>query len=169
MNTNKFQYDDLMKDAVQPLELTNKIKTLQEKLPVILDDFKKYYVFFNKNPTYNEYQTIYENLKANLNSISNELLIIANDVEKNSKNIGDALLEINKLIENEKKQNFKFKTIETGLDNVYNGSKIMINEYKYLYNENYIKNILIFLGIGVAITTLIKVFSNTNNLPLVNK
>jgi hypothetical protein len=169
MNTNKFQYDDLMKDAVQPVELTNKIKTLQEKLPVILDDFKKYYVFFNKNPTYNEYQTIYENLKANLNSISNELLIIANDVEKNSKNIGDALLEINKLIENEKKQNFKFKTIETGLDNVYNGSKIMINEYKYLYNENYIKNILIFLGIGVAITTLIKVFSNTNNLPLVNK
>lgn len=163
--------DNLLDETVQTMEFENKINTLQEKLPAILDDFKKYYVFFNKNPTYSEYQKNYENLKGNLNTISNDLLIIANDVEKNSKNIGDGLLEIHKLIEKEKNKNIKLKSIESNINNNYNGSRIMINEYKYLYNENYIKNLLIFLGIGMGITTLIKVFTNNgnNNLPLANK
>ena len=32
-----------------------------------LDDFKKYYVFYNKNPEYNEYKSHFENIKNNLN------------------------------------------------------------------------------------------------------
>ena len=72
--------DNLLDETVQSVEFNNKIKTIQEKLPSILDDFKKYYVFFNKNPTYSEYQKIYEDLKGNLSSIGNELLTITSDV-----------------------------------------------------------------------------------------
>jgi len=145
-----------------PTDLQNKINTLQQKLPPILDDFKKYYVFFNKNPTYNEYQSIYTNLTNNINSIFNELSSIANDVITNSQNLGDDLLKINALIENEKNKFNKLKSIESSIKNQYNGSQKMIDEYKQIYNEKYIKNVLIFIGILISGTALVKVFSNKN-------
>jgi len=152
--------DNVFDDTVQTIEFNNKIKTLQEKLPTILDDFKKYYVFFNKNPTYSEYQTIYENLKGNLNSIGNELLSITSEVEKNTKDIGNFLLKINESIEKEKNKNIKLKSIESNINNSYNGSRVMINEYKEIYNLKYYNNILMFIGIIISGTTLIKVFGN---------
>jgi hypothetical protein len=154
--------DNLFDETVQTMEFKNKINTLQEKLPAILDDFKKYYVFFNKNPTYSEYQKIYENLKGNLNSISNELLTITSDVEQNTKNIGDFLLKINESIEKEKDKNSKLKSIESNINNSYNGSRVMINEYKETYNSKYYNNIFIFIGIIISTTALIKIFTNRN-------
>jgi hypothetical protein len=147
-------------NMIQPSDLQNKITTLQEKLPPILDDFKKYYVFLNKNPTYSEYQTIYANLTGNINSIASELSFISNDVITNAKSVGDALLKINTLIESEKNKNLELKSIESNINNEYNGSKIMIQEYKQIYNENYIKNVLIFIGIIISGTALVKVFGN---------
>jgi hypothetical protein len=145
---------------ILPNDLQNRITSLQEKLPPILDDFKKYYVFFNKNPTYSEYQTIYANLQGNINSTANELSSISKDVITNLQSIGDALLKMNTFIEIEKNKNSKLKSIESKINNKYNGSKIMIQEYKQIYTEDYIKNILIFLGIIISGTALIKVFSN---------
>ena len=147
---------------ILPSDLQNKITALQEKLPAVLDDFKKYYVFFNKNPTYSEYQTIYANLTNNINSIFNELSSISNDVITNSQNLGDDLLKINTLIETEKTKFNKLKSIENSINNEYNGSKKMIDEYKQIYNENYIKNVLMFIGIIISGTALVKVFSNKN-------
>ena len=167
-NNNYQTEDDSLQFMSQPFELQNKITTLQEKLPSILNDFKKYYVFFNKNPTYSEYQIIYENLTSNLNSITNELLTITNDVEKNKTTISNDLLKINQLIEKEKNKNIELKSIESNIKDNYNGSKIMIDEYKEIYNDNYIKNIFIFIGIIISVVVLIKVFSNkntTSNVP----
>jgi len=154
--------DNLFDESVQTFEFNNKINTLQEKLPAILDDFKKYYVFFNKNPTYSEYQKIYEDLKGNLNSISNELLTITSDVEQNTKNIGDFLLKINQSIEKEKNKNSRLKSIESNVNNSYNGSQVMINEYKEIYNTKYYNNIFMFIGVIISGTALIKVFTNRN-------
>ncbi len=152
--------DNLLDETVQTLEFNNKIRTLQEKLPAILDDFKKYYVFFNKNPTYSEYQQMYENLKDNLNSISNELLTITSDVEKNTQNIGEFLLKINESIEKEKNKNIKLKSIVSNINNSYNGSRIMVSQYKEIYNTNYYNNIFMFIGIIISGAALIKVFAN---------
>jgi len=152
--------DNLLDETVQTIEFNNKIKTLQEKLPAILDDFKKYYVFFNKNPTYSEYQKIYENLNGNLNSIGNELLTMTSEIEKNTKNIGDFLLKINESIEKEKNKNSKLKSVESNINNNYNGSRVMINEYKETYNLRYYNNVLMFIGIIISGTALIKVFAN---------
>jgi len=143
---------------------SNDIKTLQEKLPAILDDFKKYYVFFNKNPTYSEYQTIYANLKSNMNSISNELSKIYDNVNSDSKKLSDALVNINALIENEKNRNARLMSYLSDINNKYSGSKIMIHDYSLKYNENYIKNILLFFGIIISITALVKIFGGKSNM-----
>jgi len=157
----------------QPSDLQNKIKTLQEKLPSLLDDFKKYYVNVNKNPTYTDYQTHYQNITSNITSTANDLLTIFGDVTKNSQNISNGLSEINVLIESEKQKNADLTSIQNGVDNNYNGSKIMIDEFKELYNKNYMKNILMVIGIIGAGIALVKVFGNKNtastNLPVMNK
>lgn len=157
----------------QPSDLQNKIKTLQQKLPSLLDDFKKYYVNTNKNPTYSDYQTHYQNIKANISSTANDLLKIFGDVTQNSQNISNSLSEINVLIESEKQKNTELRSIQNGVDNNYNGSKIMIDEYKEMYNKNYMKNILMVIGIIGAGITLVKFFGNKNsassNLPVTNK
>jgi CCR4-NOT transcriptional regulation complex NOT5 subunit len=152
--------NNIFKNIVQPNELQNKVTILEERLPAVLDDFKKYYVFFNKNPTYSEYQNIYNNLQDNLNSINTELLEISNTTQKNSKNISDYLIKLNQSIEEEKKKNRRFKLLENKITNNYGDSKIMIDEYKQLYNDDYIKNVLIVFGILVSGITLFKVFSN---------
>jgi SMC interacting uncharacterized protein involved in chromosome segregation len=157
--------------------LENKIKTLEEKLPAILDDFKKYYIFYNKTPTYNEYQTIFENLKSNLDSINSELFAISNQVENGSQFISNQLLKINNLIESEKSKNTKLKSKKHHLNNKYNGSKELINEYKQIYNNKYLRNIFLFVGIFIGVLLLYKFFSQpstttssaTYKTPMVNK
>jgi hypothetical protein len=158
-SNNNFQTDNAFKDMIQPFELQNKVITLQEKLPSILEDFKKYYVFYNKNPTYSEYQTIYQNIVSNINSLASDLISISTETEKNVQTISDVLIKINTLIENEKNKNNELKSIESNINNQYNGSKIMVYEYKQIYNENYIKNIFMFFGIIISGTILIKVFT----------
>ena len=143
-------------------ELQNKINILEEKIGPILDDFKKYYIFYNTSPDYDEYQRIYENLKANLLSINNELLDISRNTNNKIVDINESFLKINKIIEDERNKNKKLKTIENGINDDYNGSEIMINEYKKKYNKSYTINVLMLLGIIISSITLIKVF--TKNL-----
>jgi hypothetical protein len=74
----------------------------------------------------------------------------------------DFLLKINESIEKEKNKNIKLKSLESNINNNYNGSRIMINEYKEIYNSKYYNNIFIFIGIIISGTALIKVFTNRN-------
>lgn len=142
----------------------NTIKTLEQKLPSILDDFKKYYVFFNKNPTYDEYRRIFENLKSNLSEIESDLFNLSNKLDINIINTSKELLKYNKLIEEERKRSIKLNSKVSQYDNTYNGSKQLITNYKEMYNLNYLRNIFIFLGIILSIFLLLKVFSKKNNI-----
>ena len=65
-------------------KFTQKLETLKSQLPAILADFKKYYVFFNKNPEYPEYQNSFENIKGNMNKLSSDLFILSNDVQSST-------------------------------------------------------------------------------------
>jgi hypothetical protein len=56
---DNFNESDLFDKFKNPEEIKEKIHTLQQQLPAILDDFKKYYVFYNKNPEYPEYQQMF--------------------------------------------------------------------------------------------------------------
>ena len=142
----------------------NTIKTNEQKLPSILDDFKKYYVFFNKNPTYDEYRRIFENLKSNLSEIESDLFNLSNKLDINIINTSKELLKYNKLIEEERKRSIKLNSKVSQYDNTYNGSKQLITNYKEMYNLNYLRNIFIFLGIILSIFLLLKVFSKKNNI-----
>ena len=53
-----------------------KLDNLNSQFYNVLDDFKKYYVFFNKNPDYNDYVVAYANAKSQLQQINSEIFKI---------------------------------------------------------------------------------------------
>ena len=88
---------------------------------------------------------------------------ILNDIERNTNNISDNFTEVNKIIKDEKNKNTKLKYIYDKINNNLNGSRTMIDEYKQIYNEKYLNNVFIFIGIIVSGVILTKVFSKNNN------
>jgi chromosome segregation ATPase len=143
----ELKQDNLIDDLTKPQVFLSQINTLKEKLPSILDDFKKYYVFYNKNPEYNEYQQMFENIKGNLQNINSELFMVSNNIEKNTETINDRLQKINALIAREKIKNRQLKRRLGIVEKKYNGSDELISDYKEIYNLDYLNNFALFYGI----------------------
>ena len=143
----ELQQDNLIDDLTKPQVFLSKINTLKEKLPSILDDFKKYYVFYNKNPEYSEYQQMFENIKGNLQNINSELFMTSNNIDKDIENINDRLQKINALIAKEKIKNQQLKKKLGIVEKKYNGSDELISDYKEIYNLDYLTNFALFYGI----------------------
>jgi hypothetical protein len=139
--------ENMMDDLPKPQVFLSQINTLKEKLPAILDDFKKYYIFYNKNPEYNEYQQMFESIKGNLQNINSELFMTTNNIEKGTEDINSKLQIINKLITKEKIKNRKLKRQLGIVEKKYNGSDELISDYKEMYNLDYLNNFALFMGI----------------------
>ena len=143
----ELEEDNLIDDLTKPQVFLSQINTLKEKLPSILDDFKKYYVFYNKNPEYSEYQQMFENIKGNLQNINSDLFMTSNNVEKDTENINDRLQKINALIAKEKMKNKQLKKKLGIVEKKYNGSDELISDYKEIYNLEYLNNFALFYGV----------------------
>lgn len=143
----ELQQDNLIDDLTKPEVFLSQINTLKEKLPPILDDFKKYYVFYNKNPEYSEYQQMFENIKSNLQKINSELFMTINNIEKDTETINDRLKQIDQLIVQEKIKNRRLKRKLGIVEKKYNGSDELISDYKEIYNLDYLTNFSLFYGV----------------------
>ena len=150
----------------KPKEFEVKIMTLKETLPHILDDYKKYYVFHHINPEYGEYQQMFENIKNNLHKENSDLSDITNKVDKNNEDINKKLIIIDRLIRKEKEQNKMLKKKLGILHNEYNGSDEMINNFKYIYNENYLTNWSLFIGSLITVILIMSLFNQKGLVPI---
>jgi hypothetical protein len=130
-----------------PEILKEKLQILKQKLPAILDDFKKYYIFFNKNPEYPEYQNHFENIKGNLRKIHSELFILSNEEDSSTQDINKRLFEMNLLIQKEKERNRMLKKKLGIIENKNNASTELISDYKQIYNSEYLRNWALFFSI----------------------
>ena len=74
-------------DFQEPKNFIEKVVTLQQQMPHILDDFKKYFVLYNKDPNYPEYQNMFETVKSNLTTLSSSLFMASNEVDLNRKRL----------------------------------------------------------------------------------
>lgn len=146
---SNINYEDAIDNFKTPIIFKEKLKTLNQQLPAILDDFKKYYVFFNKNPEYPEYQNLFENIKANMTKLGSELFMLSNDVQSSTNEINVKLFSLDKLIHNEKERNRKLKKSLGIAENENNAATELITDYKYMYSEEYLRNWALFLSIVV--------------------
>ena len=145
----------LIKQASQFNEQINNIKS---QFFSALDDFTKYYVYYNKNPEVNEFQNYYANSKSQLQTMSKDLFLTTNNIDKNIEFLDNEMLQISIKLENEKKLNTEMSELINNLQNTQNGSEILIDDSKTKYNLQYYKNVELFIGILIVSGLLTKIF-----------
>ena len=135
-----------------------KIDNLKSKFFSVLDDYKKYYVYYNKNPEVNEFQNYYSNSKNQLQIISKKLYSITDEIKANIEKLDKDMLLVATNLEEEKDKNDKLTILYNNLDNTQNGSEILITDTKSEYNKQYYTNINFFIGILIISSLLVKTF-----------
>lgn len=147
-----------------PDQFREKLSQLDSQLKPILDDFKKYYVFFNKNPDYPEYQQMFQNIKGNLANLNSELFKLSNSVQFTTEELNEKLQELNILIAAERKRNKELKHILSNIDNKNNAASELISDYTTIYDINYLRNWGLFLSIMVAVTAITSVYKSSSTV-----
>jgi phosphotransferase system IIB component len=145
-------------------QFDEKINNIEKQFFSALDDFKKYYVFYNKNPEVNEFQNYYLNSKSQLQNMSKDLFLTTNDINKNIEILDNQMKQVSIKLKDEKKLYDELMNLLGNLQNTKNGSEILINDSKEEYNKQYYYNLKLLFGIllvGLILGTFFKVKPNT--------
>ena len=140
------------KDAKQ---IEEQINSKKSSFFSALDDFKKYYVYYNINPEYESYSTNYLNSKDQLQTISSDIFEITNNIQRKIEEKNKSMASISAKLNKEKILNQQLTEIAKTLNGVKAGSAIMIDDSKTEYKLQYYKNIEIFIGILLLLALLV--------------
>ena len=144
----------------QAKQFDEKINNTKTQFFSVLDDFKKYYVYYNKNPEVSEFQNFYINSKSQLQTMSKDMFLITNDIDKNIESLDKGMASIAVKLETEKQLNAKLMKLLSNLENTQNGSEILIDDSKDSYNIQYYYNWEMFIGIVILSSMLAKIFKS---------
>ena len=136
-----------------------KIKGIKNSFFSALDDFKKYYVFYNKNPEVDEYQNFFSTSKGQLQGLNSDIFLITNNIQKNIKDLDTEMAAISNKLKDEKDLNGELLMIINNIRTTEDGSATMIDDAKEEYNIQYYKNWELFIGIIVFTGISIKMLS----------
>jgi len=140
-----------------------KINNIKNQFNSILQDYKKYYVFFNKNPEVTEYSNFYYNSKNQLINLNNNLFNISLNINNDIDKLNETLKILKEKINYLKNENNRLKLLSDNLDNTEEGSEVLINNKKELYNIQYLQNWIIIFGIIIISIIINKIFKNKFN------
>jgi hypothetical protein len=133
-----------------PEQNTEKINSIKNQFFSALDDFKKYYVYYHKNPEVDEFQNFFDNSKAQLQTMSKDLFLTTNSIDRHIEILDEEMTDIAVTLEEEKKTNKELTTLFNNLQNTKDGSTILIEDSKEEYNKQYYANWEMILGIFVV-------------------
>jgi len=141
----------------------DKLNTITEQFTSVLDDYKKYYVFSNKNPEVDEYQTYYLENKSQLQNLNKEVFLISNDIERNIEKLNYIVTRLNAKLSGEKELTSELKQLMRNLKESDNGASIMLDDTTAIYNKKYIQNCEIVLGSVIILYLLFVLFKKNGN------
>ena len=144
-----------------PIDYDSKIQTLKDQFSPILTDYKLAYVNTNKYPDVDEYTNIYASSKTNLDTVLSGIFSVYTDVENDLETLKDKLLDLGKKVTYEKSLNTKLVKQYGQLSGDNNGSDVMLDDSKNLYQTQYVANITLFIGIFLLTGVIYKVFKQT--------
>jgi len=133
-----------------PEQNTEKINSIKTQFFSALDDFKQYYVYYHKNPEVDEFQNYFDNSKGQLQTMSKDLFLTTNSIDRHIEILDDEMTDIAVTLEEEKKTNKELTTLFNNLQNTKDGSTILIEDSKEEYNKQYYANWEMILGIFVV-------------------
>jgi DNA repair exonuclease SbcCD ATPase subunit len=162
---DNYKDNNILNFFPKPSAYLLQLDTIQTQLGPILDDFNKYFVFYNMNPQISENQQMYDNIKNNIQELYTSLLTISTNINKNVNFINNNYQELNKEIEILKERNSILKKKLGIAEDTYDGSDTMISNYKDMYNLQYLKNFSLGLGIVFSLVLITKLFKGQNIAP----
>lgn len=124
-----------------------KIDNINDSFFSTLDDYKKHFVHFKKNPEINEYQNYYANTKSQLQNMNKKLIVTTNEIDKLINSLAKDMVGVSKRLDKEKKLNEELVLKYNSFQNTQNGSEILIDDSKKEYNIQYYKNWEMVFGI----------------------
>ena len=154
--TNEKQF---MAQFEKPELFKEKVQTLQEQLPPILDDFNKYFVLYHTDPNYPEFETTFNNIKQNLNTMGASLFMVSNNVDVSIENINKKFKALDILITKERRKNRELRRRLGIIDDQNNSSKELIDNYNEMYDTDYLRNWGLFLSTIVVGVSISKMFT----------
>jgi hypothetical protein len=136
----------------------NKLDDLKKQLPLILEDYKKTYVLYNKTPDGN--QQSFDTISGNRMNLTSSLRKIQTDVDNDINAFNKDLGEIHTNIAKEKNKYLAYKNVLGDTTYKNNSADIMYNDYKELYTSAYLKNWAMLSGVIFSIIMTLRVFKN---------
>lgn len=136
-------------------QFEEKINGINSSFLSALDDFKKYYVYYNKNPEVNEYSNNFVNSKNQLQQLSGEMFTVTNNIQKNIEELDSGVSNISDELTKEKNKNKELEKLASGLKGTQDGSSILINDTKREYQNIFFQNFELFNGILFILGLLI--------------
>lgn len=150
----------------QSQRYSEKINATSQQFFAVLDDFKKYYVFFNKNPEVNEYQQFYLNNKTQLQNLNRDIFTTTNNIEKAIEQLSQLMTRMNAKLSSEKELDGELGKLVSKLSNTGNGASIMLEDTTQIYAKQYYQNVEICVGVIGIIGLLIKMFKQPTVIAL---
>ena len=145
-------------DYTKPDVFKDKVENIRSSLTPILENFKKLYILHNMHPADQEYEQQYDGIVSSITQQLASLFTVSNDIQQETTLLGKQLLPVNKSIEVEKKTNSDLKRKLGMVEHKTNAANEMINNYKEMYDKNYLRNWALFLSSIVGIYSIAVVF-----------
>ena len=124
-----------------------KINSINSSFLSALDDFKKYYIFYHKNPDVDEYSDNFLNSKGQLQTLSGNMFTITNNIQKNIEEMNTNMSDISVKLTNERTKNQRLEKILSNLKGTESGSNLLIDDSKTEYTLLFFTNFELLIGI----------------------
>jgi|688.fasta_scaffold31010_3 CII-binding regulator of phage lambda lysogenization HflD len=152
------EIENIDENFMKPEQFDEKLDVLNGSVNLLLDEFKKIYVISKMHPANQEYQQQYANMVAGLNQLQSKLFSASNDVQVNIDKINKAMMTLDNRIRKEREKNRELKLKLGIVENKSNASSEMIDNYKQIYDEQYLRNWALGLSTIICIMTIGSIF-----------
>ena len=150
--------DNNLSDDAKLNNYKNKLTGFNEGIDLLLEEFQKTYVLAKLYPNNDNVIEQYQSTISHINELQSNLFITSNNIQNDVNNLNNKMVIIDKQIATEKKTNRKLKAKLGHLEPTNHSSEEMINDYKTMYNQYYLRNWALTLSTLLCFVTIRNVY-----------
>ena len=153
--------DDIYTKEEDKLIIINneKMEENHNQFFINIKDFINVYIKYIINPTSQDYINLYNKKKVDVDQVQGNLFGISNQIDNQTNKINIKIEKIKVDIEKQQKLYNKLLKLLGRQEEIDHGSYLMTDESVNLYKIQYIKNIILIIGVFILIFMLIKVYN----------
>ncbi len=141
-------------NTLSPSYYDKKIKELDQRFYLVLDELKKSYPIYKVYPDNPEYENIYSNDISNMEKTNIDIFSLKKSIDKDSIILNRIIKHRNKLITKKKEENKELKKQLENLLSGANSSTGMIDQKQDIYNMQFFHLVILGLSaLGIMVFT----------------